>query len=127
MLGVYKNRRVDYRIRGVSTFKINLKIRSLNRAIRRLNNREEEIKKIYNHVIEFTGKSPQSDLFSKRAFYRYGMENRINGKFLSVFLGADKDKINHKGTKARMSLIRNKEQNELYKRFLKYVEDGVTI
>jgi len=116
---VYKERREEL---SKSMKGITQKIRTWNTEIKRIDKLQEKIKDIANGVKEFTGVTVKYSKhqvsananFSRKLFYKYGIESGIRVLHLHEYIGID-----YKGTKRTFlnRLKRDEELNENWQRF----------
>jgi len=122
---VYVKRREEYKIKGRNFKPLTTKIAGWKKQIKRIEVKESIMKTVDTQITVFLGLSPKTgETIPRRFFYRWCLENGVNSLYIRQYLGITSKTIISRG---RMNLIRNKKQNELYKRFLKYIEDGLTI
>lgn len=117
-------RRKEQRIKGKSIVKLNKTLHSLRITLRSRKTTQLKMEIFNKKIREYFGMSIKNNLckdrktsLARKFFYRWGLEAGIKGTFLRGFVG---NKNIHCPSESRLSLIRNKEQNELYKRFLIY-------
>lgn len=116
---IYKQRRVGFKLQGKKKECRNAtkKIRQWNEQIGRIDKRNENIRTLIFAMDLYFGVDIKSRVMDARhklarsIFYKYGMENKIQGAYLSLSLGRAK-KVASQG---RLSFTRSFKSNDLNK------------
>lgn len=128
---VYKQRREGFKANGKKEqlYHTTKKISQWNNEIRRIDKRNSIINDLISAVNSYFEVNIKSRIFNKvhklarNVFYKYGMENRIQGAFLSLSLGRTRKKT---ASECRLRFTRsfgvNQENKDIYHRFKAYMQ-----
>lgn len=128
MLHVYKKRRLT----ALDKTRINSRIKTCKKAIKRIEDRESKVKRLDALVMEFfdvvsmrgsnSAGRVSDDLFllARKVFYKYGMENGIKGSQLERYTGASSWTAGRSRMQFTRSFTNNKNNYEKWKQFAEY-------
>ena len=109
---------------------LNTKIRSWQRQVKRIEQRDLQIKNLDKSVFDFIGISVKDSMefhdtetsYARLLFYKRGMETGLNGKLLSEYVGAKDSGL---ASKNRLRFTRsfkfNKENLDMWHRFKNFI------
>jgi len=101
---------------------IGYKIKLWKEQVKRIEKKEAEMRKIYSIVKEFSG-SVEPKTIGRKIFFKYCIENRINGAYVAMFLKTFPTTPARERLRFTRSFKVNKSNKEVWNNFKQFIKD----
>lgn len=121
-ISVYNARRLRYKKMAT---KLSSKVIAMRKQIKFIRKRNDKIQYLINALIDHYGYHPLKNKLVLGAYFKWGMENNINGKFLKDYISIKDNRLPSAKRKQFTQLIqKDKTANQQYHSFIKKMKQG---